>query len=96
MGLFISLICTIFVYLTVPFCVCVTGDGFDAKKAKKWALVNSICGWFLFTMVYMALEIDVVASFPPAVLYYFLAKSMMTSTAEKERIKKERELKKKQ
>ncbi len=90
----LDLMLTLIVYLTFPFIYIMKTDGTTVKQAKKYALINSVCGFLFFTILYVSIGSDSIAGMPTAVLYYYIAKSMMTSTEEKKRLKEEKEKKK--
>ena len=77
----VSLILTVFVYLIFP-CAYVGSVGkVPAPQAKKYALINSIIGALIFIIINVALGAENAVGaggFAPAVLYYFIAKAILT------------------
>ena len=90
----LDLLLTLVVYLAFPLVYIMKTAGTTVKQAKKYALINSVCGFLFFTILYIAIGSESMAGMPTAVLYYFIAKSMMTSMEEKKRVKEEKEKKK--
>ena len=79
----LSLFLTIFVYLAFPVVYRLNTDGTTPQKAKKYALINVICGYVFFNIIYLAAGANAAAAIPPAVLYYYISKKILTKSDEK-------------
>ncbi len=79
--LVISLLLTIVVYLIFPCIYLGTKGKVPVKQAKKLALINSIICATLFCIIRAIISggKTVVSSFAPAVLYYFITKSILSN-----------------
>ena len=74
-----SLALTIFVYLAFPVIYITAVDKVPENVAKKYALINSICGAAIFMLLRVLTGSDAMGAggFAPAVLYYFIAKAIL-------------------
>ena len=78
-----SLVITLVVYLATPFLYRAMEGGTTVKKAKKYALINSIVGWLLFNILYLIMDVNAGANTIASITYYFIGKSIFTSKEEK-------------
>lgn len=80
MAIVLSLLLTIFVYLIFPIIYVKTNGKVPAKQAKKIALLNSIVCAVLFVLLGFIIDGGASSgtSAAPAVLYYFIAKKILT------------------
>ena len=82
---FLYLFLTVFVYLIFPVTYLLGEGKVSPQSAKKIALINSIAGAAFFVFLRVATGSDAVgtAGFAPAVLYYFIAKAILTDKTTK-------------
>lgn len=78
-----SLILTLLMYLTAPIIYRVATGGTTVKKARKYAIINSVVGWLLFNLVYLIMDVNAGANTIASITYYFIGKSIFTSKEEK-------------
>lgn len=78
--IFLDLILTLFIYLTFPVIYVAKKGKVERKKAKKFALINSIVGAIFFIILRIAIDPEgsPVTTFAPCVLYYFIGKAILT------------------
>lgn len=78
--LVISLILTVFIYLTFPVIFLFVKGKVPAKKAGKLALLNSIILGITFSVIAMTLNLEQSSGtmFASAFFYYFIAKAILT------------------
>lgn len=71
---------TVVVYLIFPFFYFMSEGKVPAATAKKIALINSIVGATVFILIRVATGYEAIGAggFAPAVLYYFIAKAILT------------------
>ena len=82
--IFVFLIITIFVYLLFPTIYYMYNGKIAEEKAKKYSLINAIVCAAIFVLIRAISGLDAVgtAGFAPAVLYYFIAKAIMSEKKE--------------
>lgn len=76
----ICLVCSIVVYLFFPLCYRYSKGKVNKNKGKKIALINSIVCAFLFIVLEIIIRLDPISGgimFAPAVLYYYISKSIL-------------------
>ena len=80
----VSLILTVFVYLSFPVIYITFVDKVPEKIAKKYALINCIGGAAFFILLRVLTGSDAIGAggFAPAVLYYFISKSILCQKPE--------------
>lgn len=66
---FFSFIITIFVYLSFPLYLKYIKKNYNIKNIKKIVIINSIIGWFIFTLIHIVLNDQKVANFALPVIY---------------------------
>ena len=78
--LFVGLLLTVIVYLFFPIIYISTNDKLPEPIAKKYALINAIvcAGIFIIIRAISGLDALAAGGFAPAVLYYFIAKAILT------------------
>lgn len=81
----LALFLTVVVYLAFPVIYITTVDKVPENIAKKYALINSIAGAAVFMLLRVLTGSDAMGAggFAPAVLYYFIAKAILTKKEEK-------------
>lgn len=77
-----SFFLTIFVYLVFPIVYRIITDGATSEKASRLALINSIVGYIIFSVIYIIARADKIASAPVAFTYYWIARAIMTKKEE--------------
>ena len=82
---FLYLFLTVFVYLIFPVTYLLGEGKVSPQSAKKIAIINSIVGATFFIFLRSATGLDAIgaAGFAPAVLYYFIAKAILTDKTTK-------------
>ena len=88
--IYVYLLITVFVYLAFPFVYKNKTGGVPYEKAKKIALINAVSCFALFTVVFLIAGLQITASIHPAVLYYYIGKSILMSKEEKLKVKIEK------
>ena len=74
---------TALVYLFGPIAYNELTGGTTVKKARKYAIINSIVGWLLFNLLYLIMDVNAGANTVASITYYFIGKSIFTSKEEK-------------
>jgi hypothetical protein len=83
--IFLLLFFTVFVYLIFPILYVLGTGKVSPQSAKKIAIINSIVGATFFIFLRSATGLDAIggAGFAPAVLYYVIAKAILTDKTPK-------------
>lgn len=82
MWILISLPLTLIVYLLFPIIFKVSTGGVDSKKATLYAFLNSLAGYVIFTIIYIATGANAIASAPVAFTYFWIGKAILTKKFE--------------
>ena len=75
----IDLVLTLIVYLSFPIAYRYRYGKVERKQASKISLWNSIIGAFVFILIRAVIgALNPVSSFAPAVLYFYINRSILT------------------
>ena len=77
----LELLLTVFIYLVFPITYITVKGKVPHKKARTMAIINSVVCAIFFSIIQMVAFADdpsYVPNFLPAILYYFIGKSILT------------------
>ena len=79
--LLLDLLFTAFIYLIVPIVIIIARKKYSKATIKKIMIINGICGFVLFSALYIATGQDKIANFAPALLWCSIGNVILNKTS---------------